>query len=227
MTATIANRPRRVTGVILLVASTVALQPAHGQVRVVDAGRSQRCAGALESLRSGAAQFDSSLGALAECPAAAAAVLPDEWRRPNADTVVHLNKLMRASGRVRDRTVLDVLFGTLRDSSRSSEERTAALIAMGAYLDPSVSGFARRRTDNRNIEVQSGSQTHPHQVDGPRPLRPMDFATIFQLLHEIAAMRPTERTSSLVFSAKTIEFGLRRACSDPRRRGGVNFCPPP
>lgn len=134
-------------------------------------------------------RFNRALTEIQSCPDDGPATLELVWQNPMRDSAT-LALLQGVTGHLRDRRLLDVMSRTASDGSRPTDVRLAAIGALVAYYDSSLTASFPDRgaaaTRPRDY-VLLGSQTHPVAIQGREPLAKAETRrSILALLSKLA-----------------------------------------
>lgn len=121
-------------------------------------------------------------------------MLAEQWRGIAA-CGPQLERLVRATWRIRDRRIYQQLRETAEDPSRPSAVRVGAMLVLAKYVDP---GSALWMSDLvppdsiRRIPLLAATTTSYAQLTGPEPLPGPIGASVLDVLEGIASARGTE-----------------------------------
>ena len=133
------------------------------------------------------------LASLQGCDDTGPRVLVDKWRDlPTEYTMLYA--LMRSSSILRDRRLLVYLTGLATDFSKPVLHRTAAIVSMVSYINPSyVPYLAKDSRTAGGLYAGVGMTSHINFTEGAEPLAPSDLATLRQAL-TVLATRDTSKS---------------------------------
>jgi hypothetical protein len=181
-----------------LVAAFCATAPLSGQASETAAAARHRndCRLAAQVLRTGnpAGRRDWALGQISSCEAEGPVVLAEQWRGI-APGGPQLERLVRATWRIRDRRIYQQLRETAEDPSRPAAMRVGAMLVLARYVDPASALWLSDLVPPdsiRRIPLLAATTTSYAQLTGPEPLPGPIGASVLDVLEGIASARSTE-----------------------------------